>query len=54
VAWASKDVPKYVISNPVPQTLTLKDCADYTALAVYGKAPAVIGPRRVDPIGAGK
>ena len=53
-AWASKDVPKYVISNPVPQTLTLKDCADYTALAVYGKAPAVVGPRRVDPIGVGK
>ncbi len=54
VAWASKDVPKYVISNPVPDVIALKSCADFTALAAYGKAPVTIGPRRVDPLGGVK
>jgi len=55
VAWAEKDTPRYAISNPVPQKIDLGvgNCADYSALAVYGKAPSVLGPRRVDPIQTG-
>jgi|SRR5882724_10424447 len=55
VAWAEKDTPKYAISNPVPQKIDLGvgNCADYSALAVFGKAATVVGPRRVDPIQTG-
>jgi len=57
VAWASKDIPKYAISNPVPDMLDLKKCGEFSNLAAFGKADVSIGPRlvrpvqKVDPIG---
>jgi len=53
VAWAKKDVPQYAISNPVPDVLDLKKCADFTNLAAFGKAAVSIGPRLVRPIQSG-
>ncbi len=56
IAVTSKDTPHFVISNPVPQKIDLGagNCADWTNLATFGKAAVVLGPRRVDPIGATK
>jgi len=50
VGWASKDIPKYAISNPVPDTLDLKKCNEFSNLAAFGKADVSIGPRLVRPI----
>jgi hypothetical protein len=51
-ALFSKNIPKYAIDNPPPAIIALGagQCADYTALAAFGKAPASIPMRRIDPL----